>query len=71
MDNKNRTKLHISILKNDKTILKFLLKTDTDFLNDIDTDNYTPLGLALKEDKLKMVNLLLLEAKVKVDVRCG
>ena len=73
MDNKNRSKLHLAVLKNDKTILNYLLQNETDYdcLNDLDTDHYSPLGLALKEDKFKLVHRLLQEINIKIDIRCG
>eukprot|EP00347_Sterkiella_histriomuscorum_P022013 403331989 len=73
MDNKNRSKLHLAVLKNDKTILNYLLEneTDSDCLNDLDTDHYSPLGLALKEEKIKLVHRLLKEINIKIDIRCG
>ncbi len=71
MDDKNRTKLHIAILKSDKCIMGLLLRNNCDFLNDLDKDHYSPLGLAIKEEKYKFAYRLLLENNIKVDVRAG
>ena len=57
-DERGRTPLHSAVMKGDSTIVELLLSSNTD-INILDKDSYSPLGLALRDEKTNITHTLL------------
>jgi ankyrin repeat protein len=60
-DERGRTPLHNAVMKGDFATVDLLLSSNSDELdiNSLDNDLYSPLGLALREDKIRIAYKLL------------
>lgn len=66
---KKRTPLHYAVLNDNSEVLRFLLEKKHHDVNAKDSDNYTPLGFAIRGNRLKAVKLLL-DYNANVDCEC-
>ena len=69
-DERNRTILHNAAMRGDSALVSLLLYTDIS-VNELDNNNYSALGIALREEKFKIAYKLLQHPDINIQIGGG